>query len=541
MMIGFPLVILILSAIALLGLVVFLKDPKNTTNRLFVAMSFWIIAWIGSNFLENETSNLELASLFLRIDFASAAILVYFWFLFSLNFPQPVKGISTIKRIVILIPAVAFFILSFSDLVIRNIRFASDGIVFDGNIFYPLYIIYVVSYMVVGGSGGLIIKYRKVRGLERTQILYVLLGLSMSALPAVVLNLFFQGILPVEIVRAGLYGAIFVIGFTAYAITKHHLFDIKVIATELFTLAIWILLLVRALLSETISDTVINICLLVAVVIFGILLIRSVMGEVRQREKMEQMTIELERAYSIEKEAKVKIQELSEAKTQFIMATQHHLRTPLTSMRGYVDLILTGSYGKVPVKIKEAISKLQISTVRLLRIVNELLDVSQFQLGKKVVSLQPGIEMEPILKEVVDELRFTAESKGLYLKLQEPEGKIPTIQADVEKLKVALFNLIDNGIKYTSKGGITVNVEVSDSKVRITSKDTGIGISKERLGTLFDNAFERGKEAKKVFSAGRGIGLYVSNQIIKAHNGKVWAESEGEGKGTAFCIELPID
>jgi signal transduction histidine kinase len=276
------------------------------------------------------------------------------------------------------------------------------------------------------------------------------------------------------------------------------------------------------------------------VVIFGVLLIRSVIKEVRQREKMEQMAKELEKAYGIEKEARVKIQELGEAKTQFIMATQHHLRTPLTSMRGYIDLILTGSYGKVPPKVKNAIFKLQISTVRLLRIVNELLDVSQFQLGKKVVSLQPGVQIEPILKEVIEELRFTAETKGIYLKFQEPEEKMPAIQADVEKLKVVLFNLIDNGLKYTNKGGVTIKLQVSDGKVRIISEDTGIGIPKERLGTLFDSAFERGQEAKKVFSAGRGIGLYVSSQIIKAHNGRVWAESEGAGKGTTFYVELPV-
>ncbi len=339
----------------------------------------------------------------------------------------------------------------------------------------------------------------------------------------------------------GNYLVILYVIFVSYAAIRHQLFNIRIIATEMLVFAIWVFLLARTALSENYNDLIINLGLVVMVITFGILLIRSVNKEVRQREKMEHMAKELERAYEVEKNARVQIQELSEAKTQFIMATQHHLRTPLTSMRGYVDLILTGSYGKVPTKIKEAISKLQISTVRLLRVVNELLDVSQFQLGKKVVTLQPGVEIEPILKEVVEELRFTAESKGLYLKFKELEGKMPAIQADVEKLKVALFNLIDNGIKYTSKGGVTVRAEVSDSKVRIMSKDTGIGISKERLGALFDSTFERGKEAKKVFSAGRGIGLYVSSQIIRAHNGRVWAESEGEGKGTTFCLELPIN
>ena len=248
----------------------------------------------------------------------------------------------------------------------------------------------------------------------------------------------------------------------------------------------------------------------------------------------------------MEKEARKKIQELGEAKTQFIMATQHHLRTPLTSMRGYIDLILTGSYGKISPTVKQAVLKLQVSTKRLVRIVGELLDVSQFQLGKKVVSLQPGVQIKPILEEVIEELKFIAETKGIYLKFQKPKEKIPDIKADSEKLKVALFNIVDNGIKYTNKGGITIKIKnqiskiKNKSKLQIISKDTGMGISKEDMKTLFVGIFERGKQAKKVFATGRGIGLYVTNKIIQAHNGRVWAESEGKGKGSTFYVELPI-
>lgn len=529
----------ILTAVltAILGLVVLSSGFKHKVNRAWALTSFsvfvWTIGLAGTVLVDNKES----ALFWQRILYIGTTLIPIFFFNFCVAFLAEKKP----KRKLIFIGSVIsifFLLLIFTKLFVLEV---GDRIHFGywpvktGPLYWP-FLVYFIFY--VFHSMFLLKKYsKKYEGVQQKQAQFIyyagligFIGGSTNFLLDFNLDIYPVG---------NFFVALYVI-FISYAVLKHHLFDVKVIATELFTLAIWIFLLVRALLSKTISDAVINISLLAAVVVFGILLIRSVIREVRQREKMEQMAKELERAYEVEKKANAQIQELSEAKTQFIMATQHHLRTPLTSMRGYVDLILTGSYGKVPVKIKEAISKLQISTVRLLRIVNELLDVSQFQLGKKVVTLQPGIEIEPILKEVVEELRFTAESKGLYLKLQEPEQKMPAIQADVEKLKVALFNLIDNGIKYTSKGGITVRTEVSDSKVRIISKDTGIGIPKERLRELFDKAFERGKEAKKVFSAGRGIGLYVSNQIINAHNGKVWAESEGEGKGTAFCIELPI-
>lgn len=250
-------------------------------------------------------------------------------------------------------------------------------------------------------------------------------------------------------------------------------------------------------------------------------------------DQVEQRTKELREAYR-------KLEKLDEAKNQFLMATQHHLRTPLTSMRGYLDLIFSGSYGKISPKIKGTILRFQTSTSRLIKIVNELLDISQFQLGKKVVSLQSNVEIEPIFKEILEELQFTSQTKGIYLKLEKPTEKLPTIEADPEKFKVALSNIIDNSIKYTTQGGITIKFQILDKKLRIISQDTGIGISKEDMKTLFTGVFERGEEAKKVFTTGRGIGLYISSKIIEAHNGKIWAESDGVGKGSTFIIELPI-
>ncbi len=256
-------------------------------------------------------------------------------------------------------------------------------------------------------------------------------------------------------------------------------------------------------------------------------------------EKVDEQTKEIKKAYEVEKRAHKELKRLDEAKNQFIMATQHHLRTPLTSMIGYLDLLFGGTYGKFSPKIKTTLLKFQTSTQRLIKVVNEFLDITQFQLGKEVVTLQPNVQVEPVLKEIIEELQFEVKARGLYLKL-EKLGKIPKIKADPEKLKVALFNIIDNGIKYTREGGISIKVNVSDSNIQIAVKDTGTGIPKEQIKTLFDRTFERGKEAKRIHGAGKGIGLYITGHIIKAHNGRIWAESEGEDKGSTFFIELPV-
>jgi signal transduction histidine kinase len=255
--------------------------------------------------------------------------------------------------------------------------------------------------------------------------------------------------------------------------------------------------------------------------------------EITERKK------EAEKAYEIEKGARKQLELLDKAKNQFLLTIQHHLRTPLTAMIGYSDLLLNGTYGKQPKKTVEVIKKCQTSTKNLVKMVNEFLDITQFQLGKDVVVLKPGVQIVPIINEIFEELKFETGKKDIYLKLEKPE-KLFGIKADREKLKAALYNLIDNAVKYTNEGGVKVKIE-SNNNIKIIIEDTGIGISKERQENLFNKTFERGEEAKKTFATGRGIGLYIAGQIVSAHNGKVWAESGGEGKGSTFYVELPFD
>lgn len=257
------------------------------------------------------------------------------------------------------------------------------------------------------------------------------------------------------------------------------------------------------------------------------------------QQKVDEQTKEIRKSYEVEKKAHEELKKLDKAKSQFILATQHHLRTPLTGMLGYLDLIFGGSYGKVPVKLKDTLKKFESATKILIRLVNEFLDISQFQLGREVIAKKPEVQIESILKEIVDEINPEAEAKNLYIKIEQSK-KMPSVNADPEKLKVALFNIIDNGIKYTTKGGITIKVETIDSNVRFAIKDTGTGIAQKDLKFLFNKLFERGDKADKFYATGRGIGLFISTLIIEAHKGRIWAESKGRDKGSTFYIQIPI-
>ena len=277
---------------------------------------------------------------------------------------------------------------------------------------------------------------------------------------------------------------------------------------------------------------------MVVFVYLGVSLVQSVLKEFKYREK-------IERAYEIEKEAlgkeknvRKELERLDKAKTQFMMATQHHLRTPLTSMQGYLDLIFGGTYGKIPPKLKEVLKKFQASTKNEVKIVNDFLDISQFQLGKSVVLLRDNVDVGEILKEAVGDVEIEAKTKGIYVKAEIPKN-VPKAKADEQKLKAAVYNIVDNAVKYTRQGGVKVSVEKASGKIKIAIRDTGVGISSEDKDKLFGKLFERGDQAQKIFTTGRGIGLYITYKIIQAHNGRIWVESEGKGKGSAFYIELP--
>lgn len=551
---SYILVILILALDLALGLIVYLRNRKDIINRTFFWVSFWTAVWIASNFLENEPFYRDYGPLLLKIDFASAFLLAYYFFFFCVIFSKGIS-LSLFKKLTLILIPVVFSILSFSPFIIKNIDFYDNTIKFERGVLYWIYAVVLISYIIVGCLN-LIIGFRKSKGLERIQTLYILSGFSLSAILAITTNLILTQLIPLstEINRIGIYGILFFIVFTAYAIIKHHLLNIKVIATEFLVGLVTIVLLIELFLSKSFSVVILKFGILIVFVYLGISLIKSVLKEIKYREEIrrayeveKRAHEQIKKAYDVEKKGREvekkaikELKRLDDAKDQFMMATQHHLRTPLTSMVGYIELILEGRFGKVPENLKEIIHRFHLSTNRLNKIVNEFLDVNQFQLGKKVVVPRPNMDMREILKEVVEELKFGADSKKIYLKI-ENLNKVPSkANVDPEKLKAALSNIVDNAIKYTRQGGVTITCERIDGRMRIIVKDTGFGMTDFEQKDMFTRTFERGEIAKKSFTTGRGIGLFIASQIIKAHEGKIWAESEGRDKGSTFYIELPI-
>ncbi len=236
---------------------------------------------------------------------------------------------------------------------------------------------------------------------------------------------------------------------------------------------------------------------------------------------------------------KEEIERVSRLKSEFISISSHQLRTPLGAIRGYSSMMLEGDYGKINEKMKEPIVYIHDASIRMIKLVNSLLDVSRLERGKMEFKVSPKVSINKIIEECVEDIALTAKEKGIYVKYKKGKN-IPLITADENKIKQAIHNLINNAVLYTEKGGITITVKRKNpNAILIQVKDTGIGIGRDDLAKIF-RSFSRGTEATQIYTQGTGLGLFVAKNFIEMHNGKLKVSSEGVGKGSLFCVELPI-
>ncbi len=248
---------------------------------------------------------------------------------------------------------------------------------------------------------------------------------------------------------------------------------------------------------------------------------------------------EVEKATKKLREAYEELKTLDKAKSEFISIASHQLRTPLTAIKGYISMILEKTYGEIPEKIIKPLQNVSISDERLIKLVNDLLSISRIEAGKMETKFEQ-ISLEEVVVSLVEELKNIAKEKNLYLKFEKPEKPLPKISVDKDKIRQAIMNLVDNAIRYTGKGGVTIKLKTEGSKMKIAVCDTGEGMTKEEISNLFES-FSRGTAGTRSWTEGAGLGLYVAKRFVEMHKGKTWAESPGKEKGSTFYIELPLE
>ena len=223
-------------------------------------------------------------------------------------------------------------------------------------------------------------------------------------------------------------------------------------------------------------------------------------------------------------------------KENFITLASHQLRSPLASAKQYLAVILAGFAGDVADKQKQMMEKASEYIDGLLQLINDWLDMSRIEAGKLIAELEP-VAINTVLSESVELLKPLAEAKNVTLKTYLGDG-LPTVQGNRESLKQAFTNLLSNAINYNKQGGtVTVSTTGQDDCLVVEVADTGIGISQENLGLIFEE-FYRVKAKETLGITGSGLGLPIARRVIEAHNGSIKVVSE-LGKGTTFSIFLP--
>jgi signal transduction histidine kinase len=252
---------------------------------------------------------------------------------------------------------------------------------------------------------------------------------------------------------------------------------------------------------------------------------------------------EVEKATAELRAANEELKKLDQAKSDFISIASHQLRTPLSSIKGFVSMMLEGTYGEAQGQLRQKLEDVYDSNERLIKLVDALLDLSHMEGGKMEFNFTK-VNFSEMLASVVEELKVQAEKKKLNFEFAKPKENY-FVRADEQKLRQVVLNLIDNAIKYTEKGEVKIwlgKAELSsgrtDGSVEFSVKDTGLGMTQEEIANLFQK-FVRGPNAPRLHAEGAGIGLYVAKLLMEAHKGQVRAESAGENKGSTFFVKLP--
>ncbi len=237
------------------------------------------------------------------------------------------------------------------------------------------------------------------------------------------------------------------------------------------------------------------------------------------------------------RESNKKLKSLDEAKDEFISMASHQLRTPLTSVKGYLSMVLEGDAGKLNPTQHQLLEQAFASSQRMVYLISDFLNVSRLQTGKFTIERTPVI-LSNVVQQEASQLKSTADSRNLTIECNVP-ANFPVLQLDESKLRQAIMNFMDNAIFYSRPGGvIKVDLIKNATDLVLTVQDSGIGVPMSERHHLFTK-FYRATNARTARPDGTGIGLFMAKKVVVAHGGSIIFSSV-EGKGSTFGFRLPL-
>ena len=485
------------------------KGFKKLVNFLFlllaVSVSAWILALLGYFSGLNLNFNWVIGT-----HVSALTIAISFYFLSSV-FPRPIYKSKLAYIAPTILYGVIFYFLFFTTQIIGK----TNGLTYEINSGYLFYQFAIMLFFFAGYYN----LYKELQenkdAIERMQIKYILAGSISSSVLAMVTDLILPFINIYSLTWLGPIFTLVLVASISISIVRYKLFNIKVIATEAFVFLLWAFLLIRAIVSTNRPDQITNFILLIITVFVGLLLIRSVMKEVAQREEIEELATRLKSVNRI---------------------MSHDVKNVLGKNKDMFFMLLEGDFGQVDATGKKFLDQSYSDTRKL------IVSVSQILESRDEIAINPEqFDLKEAVLEVVKDVKPDAEAKGLKLETQIDGRQSFSITADKSQILAhVLHNLIENAVNYTLKGSVNVALSKKDAEtILLAIKDTGVGITDEDKANLFKEG-GHGKDSIKVNVHSTGYGLFIAKKTVEAHKGKIWAESTGPGLGSTFFVELPV-
>lgn len=233
------------------------------------------------------------------------------------------------------------------------------------------------------------------------------------------------------------------------------------------------------------------------------------------------------------RKAHEKLKSVDKLKTDFMNMAAHELKTPMVPMVGYLQLIDKESLSSEDRKSLEIAIR---NTKRLQMLVGDILDIAKLE-SKVMKFNMEDMQIADVIRDAVKSAEPFAKEKKIYIKTA-PAKNVPTTKADAMRIAQVLTNLLNNAIKFTDKGGITVKASQKGRDVLVQVSDTGIGIGRKDVKNLFQKFYQADSSGKRKYG-GTGLGLAICKEIVRAHGGKIWVTSQ-LGKGSTFHFTLPV-
>ncbi|HQU07906.1 MAG: hypothetical protein B7X04_02880 [Parcubacteria group bacterium 21-54-25] len=519
----------VVAATLVLGASVYFSDRQSISNKMFLGFSLVTASWGVINYLSYQFSNPTLTIWLLRGILFFAVFQSLFLYEFFSAFPSKTRTFSSRHKFLLLpLVGVAALLTLTPYVFIGIIGTVEPGQVAvvqkgPGLIIFAIIAIGLVSralYMLLQA-------FRDSRGSARRAIAIIFSGTAITFVLIITFNFVIATIFTNP--RFVPLGALFVfpfVAFTSYAILREHLFNIKVATTASLVFLLSVASFGEIIFSDTLPLVLFRTSVFVLVLVFGINLIRGVLREVEQREKIEKLAKELE--------------ETNHRQETLIHFIGHEVKSFLTKDVGALSVLAEGDFGALSTTGESFVEDALAQAREGVRSVTSILQAANLKRGTVAYHRAP-FDLMTVVKTSFAAAQGAAKEKGLVFTLSIDQRVEPyTITGDADQLREHVFrNLIENAIAYTLKGSVAVALGKNDAGAIVFAvKDTGVGITDEDKRRLFTEG-GHGKDSLKVNAHSTGYGLYIAKQIVDAHGGTVRAESEGAGKGSTFVVTLP--